>query len=557
MKLTQLLTRATARRLAWLKQQLCLAIGGQAFAQESLKRSFIRSFAVCLVGLLSLGMGGCNSDFSKRVRVVALPDPPDLLRGAEVRRLSGAVSEVASPAIFLDLNQLMAQAQPQVAIASPKADQVVDTNQIEVQLKLSGLSIYKDETLGLGPHIQVFLDNQPAQSVYGLDEALTFTDLAPGSHTLRAIAVRPWGESFKNDGAYAQLTFHVLAETGENTPVDGRPLLTYLEPQGTYGAEPVLLDFYLHNVPLHSIAQDLAAQDVTGQDLSVQNSPQPDNVESERITDWRIRASINGQSFVLDQWQALYLKGLTPGQNWVQLTLIDTAGHPIKDTFNSTVRTFTYEPEQQDTLAKIVRGELSLEQVGQIAVPDYVPSLEPEELEPEELEPEELEPEELEPEELESENLDPENLELKEPLNLTDQLPPAQEESEVEMPEIDPSKPETSERVEESGLAEDVVEFEKNRQKDIDLDGERSQLESTTPDESGDLEAEPLEIELPDVEASDVTIPNTEVPDTEVPDAEVLEVKTSEVEMLDVNLSDAESPEAEASELKPKPPALR
>ncbi|MGC1219311.1 MAG: hypothetical protein WA883_17695 [Phormidesmis sp.] len=472
-----------------------------------------------------------------------------MLRGTEVRRLSGAVSEVASPAVFVDLNQLIAQAQPQVAIASPKADQVIKTNQVEVQLKLSDLSIYKDEVLALGPHIQVFLDNQPAQSVYSLDETLIFTDLAPGSHTLRAIAVRPWGESFKNDGAYAQLNFHVLAKTGENTPATDRPLLTYLEPQGTYGAEPVLLDFYLNNAPLHSIAQDLIDQNLVDQNLvdqnsKTQNSSQADRLAGSRIADWRIRAVVNGQSFVLDQWQPLYLKGLTPGQNWVQITLVDTEENLIENTFNSTVRTFTYDPDQQDTLAKIVRGELSLEQVGQIVTPDYAPPAEPP-VEPpvaipadppaepiETLEPADQDLEEQEDPEaktFETEMSGAKALEAKTPEERT---------PEITTPETEKSEAEKSEAG-KSGLTQYETELEKTTQENMGSDDERSQSANTTIDSLKTLETTPFESETPTVERPSVQVPSVQVPSVQVPSVQVPELERPEVKRPDVELPDS------------------
>ncbi|MGC1307998.1 MAG: hypothetical protein WA885_12275 [Phormidesmis sp.] len=306
-----------------------------------------------LSGLLSLGLLGCVSR-SQNVQLLELPDIPT---GNEVRRLSGAVSEVAPPAIFLDLADLMDRTyaeRPQVAIASPKSNQILTATTLTAKINLKGLSIYKDEKLGLGPHLQVILDNQSARSVYSLDEPVEFSELAPGSHTLRVFAVKPWGESFKSETAYAQTTFHVFAETDENTPALDQPLLTFNEPQGTYGAEPILLDFYLNNAPLHAIAQ-----------------------ADPNLTDWRIRCDLNGQSFTFDQWQPIYLKGFKPGQNWVQLTLIDEQGEPIKNAFNSTVRLINYDPDQKDTLAKIVRGELSLAQLGQIVTPAYEAPVEP------------------------------------------------------------------------------------------------------------------------------------------------------------------------------------
>ena len=97
-----------------------------------------------------------------------------------------------------------------------------------------------------------------------------------------------------------------------------------------------MLDFYLTNAPLHQVAQENA---------------------QDEILDWKIRATVNGESFAIDQWQPIYLKGFKPGKNWVQLEFIDERGNIVKNAFNNTVRLINYQPLGQDTLSKLVRGE--------------------------------------------------------------------------------------------------------------------------------------------------------------------------------------------------------
>ena len=208
---------------------------------------------------------------------------------------------------------------------------------------------------GLGPHIHLFLDNEPYRAVYDTDKPIILEDLEAGTHTLRAFTSRPWHESFKNDGAYAQTTFHILTKTA-NAPDPAKPLLTYSRPQGTYGAEPIMLDFYLTNAPLHAIAQA---------------NP------NDTISDWRIRATINGQSFLIDNWQPLYLKGFEKGKNWIKLELLDQEGNPIDNGFNTTARVITYNPKGQDTLSKLMRGELTAAAARSIVEPGYKTELAP------------------------------------------------------------------------------------------------------------------------------------------------------------------------------------
>ena len=258
-------------------------------------------------------------------------------------------SEVSPPAAIQELRASLEIYQPQVTIVTPQADEVLQDDKITVRLQVKDLPIFQDPKLNLGLHLNVIVDNEPYISIYDLNQPLVLPDLSPGTHTLRVFASRPWDESFKNEGAYAQTTFHIFTKTEDNNPDPALPLLTYNLPQGSYGAEPILLDFYLTNAPLHLVA-----------------SSNPNN----QIADWRIRCTINGESFVLDRWQTIYLKGFKPGKNWVKLEFLDDQGNVVKNVFNSTIRLITYEPKGKDTLSKIIRGELSAEQVRSIVDPN-------------------------------------------------------------------------------------------------------------------------------------------------------------------------------------------
>ena len=210
------------------------------------------------------------------------------------------------------------------------------------------MPIFRDDKLELGNHLNLIIDNEPFRAIYNLDEPIIIQDLTPGTHTIRVFAVRPWGESFKTEGAYAQTTFNVLAETNDNRPQPNVPLLTYNSPTGTISAEPLLLDFYLTNAPLHALTQ---------------NDP--------HLLDWRIRATINGTSFILEDWQPVYLTGLNKGTNWIQLELIDQAGNNIENAFNNTVRVINYDPQRTDTLAKLVTDKISLAEARPIVEQNY------------------------------------------------------------------------------------------------------------------------------------------------------------------------------------------
>lgn len=307
----------------------------------------------CLVAAaFTLGLAGCQSKslaaFSNRLQSVSSEQPTTSIQRSST---AAGIAEVSPPEVIQQLRPALEKYQPQVSIVSPQADKVLQDNTVSVQLQVEDLPLFKDSQLGMGPHLHVILDNQPYQAVYDLSQPLRFEDLSAGTHTLRVFASRPWHESFKNEGAYAQTTFHIFTKTLDQSPSPTLPLLTYSRPKGSYGAEPVMLDFYLTNAPLHLVAQE--------------NS-------NDNISDWQVRCTVNGASFTINQWQPIYLKGFKPGKNWVQLEFLDERGNPVQNVFNNTARLITYEPGGQDTLSKLVRGEFKAADARAIVDPHYI-----------------------------------------------------------------------------------------------------------------------------------------------------------------------------------------
>ncbi|BAY19253.1 FHA domain containing protein [Anabaenopsis circularis NIES-21] len=261
-------------------------------------------------------------------------------------------TEVAPPEVIQELRSTLEVYRPQVTIVTPQLEEIIPDTKVKVQFQVKDLPVFKDPKLQLGPHLHVILDNQPYIPVYDLSQPLVLSDLSPGTHTVRVFATRPWGESFKNEGAYAQTKFHIFTKTDDNSPDSSLPLLTYSTPQGSYGAEPILLDFYLTNAPLR---------------LGSTDNP------NDLFSDWRIRCTINGESFVFDRWQAVYLKGFQPGNNWVKLEFLDNQGNTVKNAFNTTVRLVNYQPKGKDTLSRIIRDELKADEVRSIVDQSYIP----------------------------------------------------------------------------------------------------------------------------------------------------------------------------------------
>ena len=269
----------------------------------------------------------------------------------------GPLAEVNIPASIAKLAPSLEKFQPQVHILSPQPDEILADDRVTVKLQVSDLPLSKHPELGLGNHLQVILDKQTNRDVYDLSQPLVFKNLAAGTHTLRVLASRPWYESFKNDGAFDLVTFHVLTKTAENNPDLQRPLLTYLRPMGNYGAEPVLLDYY----------------------VTIPSRPLADGGE-DSLPDWRIRVTVNEQRFILggiasvneNSSTPLYLEGFKQGKNWVRLELVDDRGNPMPNVYNDTVEIVTYEPATTDPLARLIRGEIDPNLALSLVNPDLI-----------------------------------------------------------------------------------------------------------------------------------------------------------------------------------------
>ncbi|MDJ0508069.1 MAG: hypothetical protein QNJ64_02260 [Crocosphaera sp.] len=422
-----------------------------------------------LVSLLCWGLVGC----SDRLEVTSPGIEP-----SPVPVTTNKLSEVAPPPVIQELKEVLDQYHPQVSIISPQPQEIVSETTVSLQLEVRDYPLFKDETLGLGPNLHLFVDDQPYRAVYDVDEPIILEDLSPGTHTIRVFASRPWHESFKNEGAYAQTTFSVFTETEDNAPKPTLPLLTYSRPQGSYGAEPIMLDFYLTNAPLHFVAN---------------NDPDDD------IIDWRIKATINGESFLIDTWQPIYLKGFEPGKNWVQLEFIDEQGHEVNNAFNNTVRVITYEPNGEDSLSKLVRGELSTEIARSIVDPNYIYTSEPTPTQTVEEEPQETASDSVTSETVEEEPTTPEE--------------PQETASESVTPETVEEEPTTPEEPQETAsesitpetVEEEPTTAEETVQEELDIPSEQASktvIDNPTTELSDLVEAEPVVSSSEDINVS-------------------------------------------------------
>lgn len=262
--------------------------------------------------------------------------------GAPVRGLQ----EVAPPAAVEQLAEALAPRQPRISILEPRDGALLPEAPWTLRLGVDDWPLVDAGALGLGPHLMVQLDDGLPQSL--LETTAEMPPLAPGSHRLTVYAVRPWGEVVKAPGAFRQIRLHRVAANPLGLPAEGSPQLLAVSPSQAIAGEPVLLDWLLIDAPL----QNLRADDAR----------------------WRLRVTVNGDSFLVNQQTPLWLKGWKPGSNAVLLELVDGRGEPLNPPFNSLVREVRLDPgsPRPPWLGSRLDGQTLARLLGE------VPSVEPE-----------------------------------------------------------------------------------------------------------------------------------------------------------------------------------
>ena len=263
-----------------------------------------------------------------------------------IGELGNSLEEVSPPELIQQLKQDLSASAPVVKIIEPRENTTIDTQSIELQLSVSGLDLYKDTNLKLGPHIAIVLDDQTPLEIYDLSHPITLQKLKPGTHTIRAIAEYPWHESFKNRSAYAQRSFHILTPSHQNR-VGESPVLTVSSIQDRYTAEPILLDFVVR-----------------------QATPQSEGEGDRKITtpaNIKVKTTLNDQTFVIgDADVSLYLEGIKDGQNWIKLELEDRQGRLQSSPFSEQLFGFQFDPEKSSPLGNIFSEEMNRKDAGRM-----------------------------------------------------------------------------------------------------------------------------------------------------------------------------------------------
>ncbi|WP_244525880.1 hypothetical protein [Sphingobacterium wenxiniae] len=151
-----------------------------------------------------------------------------------------------------------------------------------------------------GQHIHFILDNKPYDALYKPEHTVTVP--VNSEHYLMSFLSRSFHESIKTVEAHKLVKFKIDADAKvEQLAAPTEPSLFYSRPKGEYKGDDtkqLLLDFFVAN-----------------SELSANGN--------------KVKAEINGQEFVLDQWVPYEILNLPLGENTIKITLIDKDGNAV------------------------------------------------------------------------------------------------------------------------------------------------------------------------------------------------------------------------------------
>ena len=154
-----------------------------------------------------------------------------------------------------------------------------------------------------GQHIHLIINNNPYSAHY---TSKFKKKLDPDNGVILAFLSRSYHESVKNKNAY------IFTQYGDLEKIDlDKQYLFYSRPKGTYTGQDtkkLLLDFYLINTTISKNGN-------------------------------KVRATINDEEFLIDEWSPYYIEGLPKGEVKIKLELINSSGELIDSPFNPSIRT--------------------------------------------------------------------------------------------------------------------------------------------------------------------------------------------------------------------------
>ena len=231
--------------------------------------------------------------------------------------------EQVEPITISKLEGSPAYADSDLVLDSPANTTIAESGEIDFNFTVNNYELgaqtqssnaEKLANSGKGQHIHFILNNEPYSAHY---EPAFKKEIPNGVHHLVAFLSRSYHESVKNENSVVVRKMEIGPDAEDSIGIDVEaPTLIYSRPKGTYSGKDtqnLMLDFFVLNTTLS-----------------------PDGN--------KVKATINGEEFMLTEWTPYVINGLPMGEVTIELELIDGEGNFIEGPFNKVTRTVTLQP---------------------------------------------------------------------------------------------------------------------------------------------------------------------------------------------------------------------
>jgi len=267
---------------------------------------------ILVISVLFLGLAMCNKKTKKGIVKTQENNTSTLI---QMQKNGITLTELVSVENFDNASLELLE------VASTTEE--LDNNKIRLKVNTQNYTLGKQTDLAntkncansaQGQHIHCIINNEPYSAQYTSD--FTVDAKKDGMHTVLCFISRSYHESIKHSKAF----FIDNIITGKSRYAVryankdlSKPMLFYSRPKGEYKdaeTDAVLLDFYLMNC-----------------DLSKDG--------------YKVKAVINGTTFILTKWSGYFMEGLPLGKNTIELTLLDKNNNVVESLYNSVKREIT------------------------------------------------------------------------------------------------------------------------------------------------------------------------------------------------------------------------
>jgi len=260
----------------------------------------MKKISAIVLGLLAIALIGCKQ--AKKGTEEASEETEEMTaEPITLSKLEGSPS-------YADAELILSSQTSMITNESREVDFEFTITNYELGAQTEGPNADKLANSGKGQHIHFILNNQPYSAHY---EPSFKKEIPDGVHHLVAFLSRSYHESVKNENSVVVRKIEIGDEPEDTQGLDmDAPTLIYSRPKGTYSGkdtENLLLDFFVLNT-----------------ELSEEGN--------------KVRATINGETFMITEWAPHVINGLPMGEVTIKLELLDNEGNLIEGPFNEVTR---------------------------------------------------------------------------------------------------------------------------------------------------------------------------------------------------------------------------